>query len=280
MTPSVRIRRRHAYASIRDEERLASERLLDQPERGRRALSEGTSTLSPTAASESVPIPRESAPSSTPHDTTRLAPGYFPARSDTSRVNRHVRTSSFSHRSIATDLDSNISNSPPATFSRLSNFPPPHEIIYEGPNTEVVVPGPHRGHGHKTSRVQSALSTSPSRAGPDSDSDSDIDSEDEDGIMEDDEHHHDDDVVDHLDVIGPHSRIDLSHLNSVTLPFNRPASRHRCSTHKHSKLYPHVRLLLLRLNLPTDTLSNLAHLSHSTLANLSSSFRAPGESRS
>jgi hypothetical protein len=72
----------------------------------------------------------------------------------------------------------------------------------------------------------------------------------------------------------------LSHRNSVTLLFYRPASRHRCSTHKCGKLYPPVRLLLIRLlNLPTDSLSDLAHLSHSTLANLSSSFRAPGEIR-
>lgn len=199
MSPSVRVRRRYAYPSILDE----SERLLDQPDRGRRALSEGASALSPSAASEQVPLPRESVASSIPHDTTRLAPGYLPSRADSSRVNRHVRTGSISRRSFATDPGA---HSPPATFSRLSNIPPPHEVIYEGPSTEVVVPGPQRGHSHKTSRVQSALSSSPSRAGPDSDSDSDIDSEDE-GIMEDDNYHHDDDVVDHLDVIGPHSRI-------------------------------------------------------------------------
>src|SRR6266702_2542862 len=66
--------------------------------------------------------------------------------------------------------------------------------------------------------------------------------------------------------------------NSVTLLFYRPTSRHRCNTHKYGKRYPPVRLLLLRLLiLPTDMLSDLAHLSHSTLSNLSSSFRAPGE---
>ncbi|KAI9466894.1 hypothetical protein BJY52DRAFT_1235073 [Lactarius psammicola] len=202
MAPSVRVRRRHAYASIRDEDRYASERLHDQSERGRRALSEGA-TLSPSAPSEPMPLPRESVPSSTPHDTNRLAPGYVPSRGDTSRVNRHVRRSTFSYRSFATDPDSNVSNSPPATVSRLSNFPPPQETIYEGPNTEVVIPGPHRGHIYRASRVQSALSSSPSRAGADSDTDSDVDSEDEDRAMEDDEHHHDDDVVDHLDVIDP-----------------------------------------------------------------------------
>ena len=256
MAPSVRVRRRHAYASIRDEDRYASERLVDQPDRGRRALSEGATTLSPSAALQSMSPARDSAPSSTPYDTTRLAPGYVPSRADTSRVNRHVRSGSFSRRSVATDLDSNVANSPPATVSRLSNFPPPNEIIYEGTSAEVVVPGPHHGHSHKASRVQSALSTSPSRTGPDSDTDSDIDSDDEDAIMEDDEYHHDDDVVDHLDVIGPHSRINLSHLNSVTLPFYRPASCHRSCAYKCGKLYPPVRLLLLLLNLPTDTLSD------------------------
>ncbi|KAI9448157.1 hypothetical protein H4582DRAFT_1898905 [Lactarius indigo] len=197
MAPSVRVRRRHAYASIRDEDRYAS----DQSERGRRTLSEGASALSPSAPSESMPLPRESVPSSTPHDTNRLAPGYVPPRGDVSRVNRHVRTSSFSYRSFSTDPDS-TTNSPPATVSRLSNFPPPQETIYEGTSAEVVIPGP-RGPTFRASRVQSALSSSPSRAGPDSDSDSDVDSEDEDRVLEDDEHHHDDDVVDHLDVIDP-----------------------------------------------------------------------------
>jgi hypothetical protein len=78
MAPSVRVRRRHAYASIRDEDRYASERLLEDPERGRRALSEGASALSPSAASESMPLPMESVPSSPPRDTSRLAPGYVP----------------------------------------------------------------------------------------------------------------------------------------------------------------------------------------------------------
>src|SRR6266404_7195410 len=134
MAPSVRVRRRHAYASIRDEDRY------DQSQPGRRALSEGAS---PSPPSESIPIPRESLSSSTPHDTNRLAPGYVPSRGYTGRVNRHVRGSSFSYRSFAaTDPDSTVSNSPPATVSRLSNIPPPHEIIYEGQNAEVVVPGP------------------------------------------------------------------------------------------------------------------------------------------
>jgi hypothetical protein len=47
MAPSVRVKRRHAYASIRDEDRHASERLLEDPEPARRALSEGAGALSP-----------------------------------------------------------------------------------------------------------------------------------------------------------------------------------------------------------------------------------------
>jgi hypothetical protein len=213
MAPSVRVRRRHAYASIRDEDRYAS----DQDERGRRALSEGASALSPSAASEPIPLPTDSVVHPSPRvDTNLLAPGYIPSRGDTSRVNRHVRSSSFSYRSFNTDPDPNVSRSPPATFSRLSNLSPPHETTYEGPHAEVVVPGPHHGHTYRASRVQSALSSSPSR-GHDSDSDSDYDSEDEERIMEDDERHHDDDVVDHLDVIGSSSYISPLQLRNVSL---------------------------------------------------------------
>jgi hypothetical protein len=48
--------------------------------------------------------------------------------------------------------------------------------------------------------------------------------------MADDEHHHDDDVVDHLDVIGPQSRIYLAHLQLRNATFLQtpklPPSRH------------------------------------------------------
>lgn len=243
MAPSVRVRRRHAYASIRDDDRNASERLLDEPEPSRRALSEGAIAVAPSSASEPMPPSRQSVPSSPPRDTSRLAPGYVPPRGDTSRVNRHVRSSSFSYRSFTTDPDPNVSHSPAATFSRMSNLSPPHETTYAGPHAEVVVPGPHRGHAHRVSRVQSALSSSPSRAGPDSDSDSDIDSEDEERIMEDDDYHHDDDVVDHLDVIGLCLASLPPQLRNASLPFHRPASRHCCCPYKCSELYPYVRLL-------------------------------------
>jgi hypothetical protein len=106
MAPSVRVKRRHAYASIHDEDRYASEWLLDDPELARLALSEGASAPSPSAASEPMPLPRESVPSSSPRDTSRLAPGYVPPRGDTNRVNRHVRTRSISYRSFIADSDS------------------------------------------------------------------------------------------------------------------------------------------------------------------------------
>jgi hypothetical protein len=199
MAPSVIVKRRHAYSSIPDEDRYAPEQLLD-PEPALRALSEGTSALSPSAASEQMPLPREYVPSSFPHDTSSLAPGYVLPRGDTSRVNRRVPTS---YRSFITDPDLNVSHSPPAIFSRIRDLSLQHETIYEGPHADVVVPGLSRGHAHRVSRVRSALSSSSSKGGPDSDSHSDIDSEDEDRIMEDNEYHHDDDVVDHLDVIGP-----------------------------------------------------------------------------
>jgi hypothetical protein len=120
-----------------------------------------------------------------------------------SRVNRLVRSSSTGFRSFTTDLDSNPTNSPPATFGRATNILPPHETIFEGTSADVVVPPPLRGHAQRVSRVRSALSSSPSRTGRESFSDSESDSDDEDRVMEDDERHHDDDVVDHLDVIGP-----------------------------------------------------------------------------
>ncbi|KAI0307282.1 hypothetical protein B0F90DRAFT_1932074 [Multifurca ochricompacta] len=201
MSPSVRVRRRHAYTSIHDEDRANSEQLRNQPDRGRQPLSGGSGALSSTAASQSTPLSRDPVhPPATSHDLGHNYPSF---RRDISRVNRHVRRSNVSYRSFTTDPDSNVSGSPPPTVSRLSNLPPQHETIYEGTSAEVVIPGPHRGHVHRASRVQSALSSSPSRGSPDSDSDSDTDSEDEDRIMEDDEYHHDDDVVDHLDVIDP-----------------------------------------------------------------------------
>jgi hypothetical protein len=191
MGPSVRVKRRHAYSSIQDDDRYQPEQLHDnQLEAARRALSEPGAALSPTAASGSQ------APSLPPHESSHLSP-----RRDMSRVNRMARRSSLSYRSFATDLDSNPADSPPATYGRSENAPL-RETIHEGISTDPSAPHPHRAHPQRVSRVRSALSSSPSRSGRDSE-DSDSDSEDEDGTMEDDEHHHDDHVVDHLDVIGP-----------------------------------------------------------------------------
>jgi len=194
MAPSVRVKRRHAYTSILDDDRYQPEHLADdQLDNGRRALSEGGAPLSPPPP---PPVPL--------HDTPRLSANYPSIRRDASRVNRVVRSGSIGYRPFSADLDSNLSNSPPPTFGRLNiNIVPPPETILEGTSADVVVPPPQRGHVPRVSRVRSALSSSPSRTGRESSSDdSDSDSDDEDHVMEDDEHHHDDDVVDHLDVIG------------------------------------------------------------------------------
>lgn len=196
MGPSVRVKRRHAYASIQDEDRFRPEHLHDdQLATGRQTLSETSVALSPSAASASLPAP---APH---HDPAHLSPNH-PTRRDMSRVNRLARRSSVSYRSFATDLDSNPSDSPQVTHGRLDSSQVRERL--EGTPTNADVPAPQRGHPQRVSRVRSALSSSPSRSGRDSDdSDNSDDSEDEDRIMEDDEFHHDDGVVDHLDVIGP-----------------------------------------------------------------------------
>ncbi|KAI0269105.1 hypothetical protein BC834DRAFT_1039699 [Gloeopeniophorella convolvens] len=182
MAPSVRVRRHNAYTSIREDDRPSPDPQHMQ-DRGRRALSEGAppSPAAPAASS----IPRDFAAAPPVHDNTHLTPNYPSVRRDMSRVNRHVRRSSLSFRSFATDPDSNISvtGSPPANNARLVNVAPQHDTIYEGASTEVVVPGSHHNHVHRASRVQSALSRG--------------------SHLEDDERHHDDDVVDHLDVIDP-----------------------------------------------------------------------------
>jgi hypothetical protein len=211
MAPSVRVKRRHAYASILDEDRHRPEQPRDdQIEGGRQTLSEAAATM---------PSPGSVASPGSPDSTTHLSPNIPNPRSNTSRVNRVVR-SSMSYRSFSTDPDS---NSPPPTFGRANLPPVPQGTIFGGASADVVVPAPHHhGHAPRTSRVRSALSSSPSRSGPDSDSDSDSDSDDEDRVMEDNEHHHDDDVVDHLDVIGLPSHV-LSTFGSLTFfPLQTP----------------------------------------------------------
>ncbi len=195
MGPSVRVKRRHVYSSIQDDDRYRPEQLHDdQLQTGRHALSEPGVAPSPSAASGSLPPPVP------PHDPSHLSPSLPFPRRDISRVNRLARRSSLSYRSFATDLDSNPADSPPATYGRSENVLL-RETIPEGTSTDPAVPHMDRAHPQRVSRVRSALSSSPSGSGRDSDSE--YDSEDEDAIMEDDEHHHDDHVVDHLDVIGP-----------------------------------------------------------------------------
>jgi len=195
MGPSVRVKRRHPYASIQEEGRTPEQPHDDQLETGRRTLSEPGAALSPNStASGSLH------PSVPPHDPTHPSPSHL--RRDMSRVNRLAR-SSISYRSFASDPESNPSDSPRVPYGRLDSAPI-SETIHEGTSTDAAGPPPHRAHAQRVSRVRSALSSTPSRGG---ESDSESDSEDEDRIMEDDEHHHDDDVVDHLDVIGSPSPI-------------------------------------------------------------------------
>jgi hypothetical protein len=160
MGPSVRVKRRHAYASIQDDDRYRPEQLHD--DQLETALSELGAAL-PSVASGSLPQPIPT-PTRDPHHHP-----YSPRR-DMNRVNRLARRSSVSYRSFATDLDSDLADSPPATNDRRD------------------IP--------RVSRVRSALSS-------DSDLDLESEEEDEDHIMEDGEYQHDDDVIDHLDVIGP-----------------------------------------------------------------------------
>lgn len=208
--PSVRVKRRHIYSSIQDDDRYQTEQLPDnQLEVGRRALSEPG--VASSASGSLPPVP--------PLEPSHLSPS---PRRDMSRVNRLAR-SSVSYRSFA-DLDSNPADSPPPTHRQLQDVALRQPIL-EGTSTDLAVP--HRAHPQRVSRVRSALSSSPSHSRRDSDSDSEYDSDDEDGIMEDDEHHHDDHVVDHLDVIGPPPSHILPGIGLLTpLLFHRPSSRH------------------------------------------------------
>ena len=280
--PSVRVRRRNAYASIQDEDRYNPEQVQDQSVRGRpRAFSQPDA--SPTLDGPSESTPRMSdpiLPPVPPHDPSHLSSTQPFIRRDMGRVNRLARTGSFSYRSFsATDEDSNTSSSPPPPVPRLGNLPPPGPTIYEGTSAEVVVPGPHPGHHHKSSRVQSAISSSPSRGGRESDSDSEYDSEDEDRVMADDEHHHDDDVVDHLDVIGPQSRIYFTHLQlrNATFFTDPQVATVATLTNAANSILLFVSLSH-QLSPPIiNTVSDLAHRCLSTLADLLSFFRVASE---
>jgi hypothetical protein len=248
MSPSVRVKRRHVYSSIQDDDRYRPEQLHEnQLESGRRALS----APSPSGASDSLPPPVP------PLDPSHLSQNSVPRR-DMSRVNRLTRRSSVSYRSFATDLDSNPADTPPATYGRSQDVPV-RETILEGTSTDPAVPPPHRPHPHpqRVSRVRSALSSS-SGSHRDSDSDSDSDSEDEDGTMEDDEHHHDDHVVDHLDVIGPPPSHVLPSISFLTLLHYRPPSRHGRDSYEHCERYssvisPFLTTSMFQLTLPQPT---------------------------
>jgi hypothetical protein len=233
MSPSVRVKRRHVYSSIQDDDRYRPEQLQDnQLESGRRALSEPGAALSPSSASGSLPPPVPRLDPNNPSQSLSIP------RRDMSRVNRLTRRSSVSYRSFAADLDSNPADSPQVTYGQLHDSPL-RETIPEGTSIDPAVPHPHRAHPPRVSRVRSALSSSQGDSHRDSDSDSSVDS-DEDGIMEDDEHHHDDHVVDHLDVIGPPRSHVLPSISFLTVLFNRPPSRHGRDSYKHCERYSSV----------------------------------------
>jgi hypothetical protein len=234
MSRSVRVKRRHAYSSIQDDDRYRPEQSHDnQPESGRRTLSEPGGALPPSAPSGSLPPPVP------PLDPSHLSQNSPVPRRDLSRVNVLTRRSSVSYRSFAAELDSNPADSPSATYGQPQNV----STIREGTSTDPAVPHPHRPHprAQGVSRVRSALSSSHSDSHRDSDTDSDSDSDDEDGIMEDDEHHHDDHVVDHLDVIGaPPSHV-LPSISFLTLLLlHRPPSRHGRDSYEHRERYSSV----------------------------------------
>ena len=234
MSRSVRVKRRHVYSSIQDDDRFQPEQLHDnQLESGRRTLSEPGAALPPSAPSGSPRVP--------PHDPSYLSQSPPIPRRDMSRVNRLTRRSSVSYRSFAADIDSNPADSPLATYGQLQDTPIRETTIVEDTSADPAVSHPHRTHPRPqgVSRVRSALS-SQSNSHRDSDSDSDSDSEDEDGMMEDDEHHHDDHVVDHLDVIGrPPSHV-LPSISLLTLLLHRSSSRHGCDSYEHCERYSSV----------------------------------------
>jgi len=233
MSPSVRVKRRHVYSSIQDDDRYRPDQLHDdQLETGRRALSEPGAAISPSTASGSLPPPVP------PLDPSHTSQNLAVPRRDMSRVNRLTRRSSVSYRSFAADLDSNPADSPSATYGQLQDSPH-RETILEGTSTDPAVLHPHRAHPSRVSRVRSALSSSPSDSHRDSDSDSDSDSEDEEGTMEDDEHHHDDHVVDHLDVIGLSPSHVLPSITFVTL-LHRPPSRYGRDSYEHCERHSSV----------------------------------------
>jgi hypothetical protein len=251
MSRSVRVKRRHVYSSIQDDDRYRPEQSHDnQLEPGRRTLSEPGAALPLSAASGSLPPPVPL------HDPSPSLP--IPRR-DTSRVNRLTRRSSVSYRSFAADLDSNPADSPSASYGQLQDTPLRETTIVEDTSTDPAVSHPHRTHPRPqgVSRVRSALS-SQSNSHRDSDTDSDSDSEDEDGTMEDDEHHHDDQVVDHLDVIGrPPSHV-LPSISFLTLLLHRSPSRHGRDSYEHCERYssvisPFLTTSISQLTLPQPT---------------------------
>ena len=133
MGPSVRVKRRHAYASIRDDGRHPEHPHDDQQAATRQALSETSGAMSSTPAATSQP------PTVPHHDPTHLSPNAS-TRREMSRVNRHTRRSSISYRSFATDLESNPSDSPQVGRSNTAQL---HKTLLDGTSANAAAPHTH-----------------------------------------------------------------------------------------------------------------------------------------
>ena len=129
MGPSVRVKRRHAYASIQDDGRRPEHPHDDQQAATRQALSETSGAMSSTPQPPSVPH----------HDPTHLSPNAS-TRREMSRVNRHTRRSSISNRSFATNLESNPSDSPQVGRSNTAQL---RETLLDGTSANVAAPHTH-----------------------------------------------------------------------------------------------------------------------------------------
>ncbi|KAI0320669.1 hypothetical protein OF83DRAFT_1238597 [Amylostereum chailletii] len=185
--PSVRIRRKHAYTSLRDQ--VASESAAAsqaQAQRQRSASFLSASSLRPRSRSDAL--------------SSTGSPDYFPASNDPtdpsefpsprlSHVYRSVRHNSLSYRSGL-------------PLSEQGSRPGLRDVFFEGRQSDLIVPD-QSPHG----RVGSALIAA--AAGHDEENqftaqDEDEDDHDSDSDSDSDEYsHHDDDVVEHLDVIDP-----------------------------------------------------------------------------
>ncbi|KAI0053001.1 hypothetical protein FA95DRAFT_1050949 [Auriscalpium vulgare] len=173
---SIRVRRKHAYSSLRDDAPAAAQ---DPPRR--RAVS---------VVEPPPPVALSRTPSG---DDTHLRPYPPAAAARESRISRHLRRSSVTQRSVASDTP----GSPRPPSANVHD-----EVIYEGVQAAVAVPAPAQSHPHgrRLSHVHDALTSHDSHSRLDDDDEETDDDSDE---WHDPDEHHDHDVVEHLDVIDP-----------------------------------------------------------------------------